>query len=221
VPEPLEAVVFDCDGLLVDTETAWTRAERVLYARRGHEFTVDHKRELLGTSGATARATIERHLGLPAGAGGALQQELHVLVLDEVAAYAPPMPGAVELVRALRARGTPIALASNSPREHVDLALETSGFAGSFAAVVTPEDVGLPKPAPDLYAEAVRRLGAAPAGAVALEDSPTGVASARAAGKFVIGVPSFPGVTLDAAHLVVASLDARGVHDALGLRLAA
>src|SRR4051812_20872071 len=124
-PAPPAAVVFDCDGLLLDTESAWTTGEAVLYRRHGAEFTLDHKRELLGTSGPKARATIERHLGLP-GRGADLAAELLELVLAEVARSAPPQPGARELVAALRTAGVPIGVASNSPWVLVELALRVS-----------------------------------------------------------------------------------------------
>ena len=214
------AVVFDCDGLLLDTESAWTRAEQVLYDRRGIEFTLDHKRELLGTSGPRAQATIERHLGA-AGRGAALLAELNELVLEELARTAPPQPGATELVSALRAHGVPVGVASNSPAPHVELALRVSGFEGAFDAVWTADRVAHPKPAPDVYLESCRSLGAPPDRAVALEDSPTGVAAAVAAGVFVIGIPSLEGITLPEAHLEASSLDDAEVWAAVGLRLAA
>ena len=219
-PDPPAAVVFDCDGLLLDTESAWTRAEDVLYARRGVAFTLEHKQDLIGTSGPAARATFERHLGLP-GQGDELMAELDELVTAEVRRAAPPQPGAVELVAALRRRGTPIGLASNSPARLVELALEVSGMAGRFDSVLTADQVAHPKPAPDIYLESCRRLGAAPENAVALEDSPTGVAAALAAGLFVIGVPSLEGVALESAHRRAPSLASAAVWDALGLRLAA
>src|SRR3954454_13275311 len=114
-PQPPAAVVFDCDGLLLDTESAWTRGEEVLYRRHGREFTLEHKQELLGTSAEKARGIFERHLDAP-GRGDELVAQLFELVLAEVEAHAPPMPGAVELVGALRAEGIPIGLASNSSR---------------------------------------------------------------------------------------------------------
>ncbi len=213
-------MIFDCDGLLVDTETAWTRAERILYARHGVEFTLDHKRELLGTAGPTARAIVERHLGLD-GIGARLEQELHALVAIEIELGAPPMPGAPELIAALRAEGVAIGLASNSPAQLVALSLRTAGFDDVFATVVTADQVAAGKPAPDVYLEACRRLDADPRASVALEDSPTGVAAARAAGLHVIGVPSLDGVDLSAAHLVATSLHAAEVRLATGVRLAA
>lgn len=214
------AVVFDCDGLLLDTESAWSRAEEVLYARRGVTFTLEHKRELLGTAGARAAATFERHLDAP-GEGAALLRQLDALVVEEVRRKASAQPGARELVASLRAQGTPLGLASNSPPQLVALALEVSGFATAFDSILTGHEVPRPKPAPDVYLESCRRLGAPPEASVALEDSPTGVASARDAGLFVVGVPSLPGVELDRADLVAPSLESPEVRAAVGLRIAA
>ena len=210
------AAIFDNDGLTLDTEPAWTRAETALYARHGMPFTIDHKRDLLGTSRAAGIAKLERHLGLP-GRGEALARELHELVMDELVAGAPPMPGAEALLRALRAAGVPVGLASNSSRAFVARALAASGLDGAFDAVVTADDVPRAKPAPDVYLAAAAALGAQPADCAALEDSQTGVAAARAAGMFVIGVPSLPGVRLDEADVVAASLEDPRVWEALGL----
>ena len=210
------AVIFDNDGLTLDTEQAWTRAETTLYARHGLAFTMDHKRDLLGTSRAAGIAKLERHLGLP-GRGEALTRELHELVMEELVAGAPPMPGAEALLRALHAAGVPIALASNSSSELVARALAASGLDGAFDAVVTADDVPRPKPAPDVYLAAAAALGGPPAECAALEDSQTGVAAARAAGMFVIGVPSLPGVRLDEADVVAGSLEDPRVWEALGL----
>jgi HAD superfamily hydrolase (TIGR01509 family) len=211
-----EAVIFDNDGLTLDTEQAWTRAETTLYARHGTAFTMDHKRDLLGAAGAKGRATLERHLGLP-GRGAALADELDGLVLEELQAGAPPMPGAEALLRALRAAGVPVGLASNSSGFFVAQALRVSGLAGAFDVVVTADDVARPKPAPDVYLAAAAALGAAPADCAALEDSHTGVAAARAAGMLAIGVPSLPGVHLDEADVVAGSLEDPRVWEALGL----
>jgi HAD superfamily hydrolase (TIGR01509 family) len=211
------AVIFDNDGLTLDTEHTWTRAESALYARYGTEFTLDHKREMLGTSGEKSALTMERHLGQP-GRGDELRVELRELVHAELdGTGVEPMPGAVELIDALRDSGTPIGLATNSGREFATRALRAAGIYDHFAAVVSAEDVARPKPAPDVYLAAAAGLGAAPEACVALEDSETGVAAAKAAGMTVIGVPSFPGIDLDAADLVVESLRDDPVWDLLGL----
>jgi len=217
---PFAAVAFDNDGLTLDTEQAWTRAEGALWARYGRRFTADHKRDLLGTSRATAARKLERHLDAR-GRGEALMDELHALAMEEVERGAPPMPGAVELVRALRARGTPIGLGTNSAREFASKALAAAGLLDAFDVTVTADEVEHPKPAPDVYLAVARGLGVAPGECVALEDSDTGVAAARAAGMTVVGVPSFPGVELPEADLVVASLRDPALLRLLGLRAAA
>jgi HAD superfamily hydrolase (TIGR01509 family) len=197
------AVLFDNDGLLLDTEVLWTRAEVELFERHGQTFTIEHKRQLIGTSGRTSEAIIERQLGRP-GDGPELMAELHDMVMEAALRGVEPMPGAVELLDALD--GVPLGVASNSPRAFVDRTLEVSGLRGRFGCVLSAEDVAHPKPAPDLYVELARVLGAEASACVALEDSPTGVTAARAAGTFVIGVPSLDGVVLDDAHMVASSL---------------
>jgi HAD superfamily hydrolase (TIGR01509 family) len=117
------------------------------------------------------------------------------------------MIGARDLLEALRHRGTPIGLVSNSPLAFVLRSLELVGFADHFDVVLSAHEVAAPKPAPDPYLEACRRLGVEPGpNVVALEDSPTGVAAARAAGLTVIGVPSIAGVALEEAHHLADSL---------------
>jgi HAD superfamily hydrolase (TIGR01509 family) len=200
------AVIFDNDGLTLDTEHTWTRAESALYARYGTEFTLDHKREMLGTSGEKSALTMERHLGQP-GRGDELRVELRELVHGELdGAGVEPMPGVLELLDALGDAGIPLGLATNSGREFATRALRAADVLDRFSAVVSAEDVERPKPAPDVYLAAAAELGAPPADCVALEDSETGVAAAKAAGMTVIGVPSFPGIDLAEADLVVPSL---------------
>jgi HAD superfamily hydrolase (TIGR01509 family) len=211
------AAIFDNDGLTLDTEHTWTRAESALYARYGTEFTLDHKREMLGTSGAKSALTMERHLGQP-GRGDELRVELRDLVHGELdGAGVEPMPGVIELLDALAEHGLPLGLATNSGREFATRALRAAGVYERFAAVVSAEDVERPKPAPDVYLAAAAELGADPADCVALEDSQTGVAAAKAAGMTVVGVPSFPGIELAEADLVVASLRDPRVWELLGL----
>ncbi len=201
-----DAVVFDNDGLLLDTESVWTRAEQDLFERRGTEFTPADKRELVGTSAEIAGAILERRLGEP-GCAGELIEELNELVVAELEHGVEAMIGARELLHALKSRGTPIGLVSNSPLVFVRRSLEIVGFHDSFDVVLSAHEVAAPKPAPDPYLEACRRLGVEPGPAVvALEDSPTGVAAARAAGLTVIGVPSIEGIALDEAHHLAESL---------------
>jgi HAD superfamily hydrolase (TIGR01509 family) len=214
---PPAAVLFDNDGLTLDTEPAWTRAETALFARHGETFTMEHKRALLGTAPVDAAAKLERMLGRP---GDEMNAELYELVLEEVAAGIEPMPGAVALLAALRAAAVPVGLVSNSRRGFVERGLRAAGLDGAFAVIVTAEEVARPKPAPDAYVAAAVALGAAPSACAVLEDSPTGLAAGRAAGALTIGVPSLPGVRLD-ADVVAASLEDPAVWLALGLQAAA
>jgi HAD superfamily hydrolase (TIGR01509 family) len=212
-----QAVVFDNDGLLLDTEAAWTRAEENLFARRGRVFTVGHKRALIGTSRTTSAVTLEAMLDRP-GEGEALADELHELVMAEALVGVPPRQGAVELVDALRVAGVPLAVASNSRREFVERVLAGAGLLnGHFDAVVTADDVAEPKPAPDLYLAACSALGAAPERSAALEDSPVGVASALAAGLYVVAVPYFADTQIDGASVTARSLADPEVAAALGV----
>ena len=210
-------MVFDNDGLLLDTEDAWTRAEETLFARRGKVFTLDHKRSLIGSARAAAALKLEAMLGLK-GEGEALMDELHGLVMEEALAGVAPRPGALELLGRLLQAGVPVGVASNSQREFVERTLTGAGLLdGRFAAVVSVEDVEKPKPAPDIYLETCRRLGAEPGACAALEDSPTGVAAAAAAGMYVIGVPYFTGAQLPGSDLLADSLADPEVAAALGL----
>jgi len=212
-----QAVVFDNDGLLLDTEAAWTRAEEDLFARRGRAFTAEHKRALIGSSPTTSAVMLEAMLDTP-GEGEALTDELHALVMAEVLAGVPPRPGALELIDALRAAGVRLAVASNSRREFVEHALRTAGLAdGRFDVVVTADDVAAPKPAPDLYLSACSALGAAPEQCAALEDSAVGVASAVAAGLYVVAVPYFADAPIEGASLTAGSLADSEVAAALGV----
>lgn len=211
-----DAIVFDNDGLLLDTEVAWSRAEIRLFRHHGGTFTDEHKRDLIGSSHTVAAGKLEAMLGMP-GQGMALMDELHDLVMEEARAGVDPRPGAVELVDALRDAGIPVAVASNSARDFLDLVLSGAGMADRFAVTVAGDEVAHPKPAPDIYLEACRRLGADPAASVALEDSPTGAAAAQAAGLHVIGVPYLPDMPVPGADLLAGSLADAAVHEACGL----
>ena len=150
---------------------------------------------------------LERRLGEP-GRAAELIEELNVLVVAELEHGVEAMVGARELLHKLKQRGTPIGLVSNSPLAFVaPLAASWSGSRTTSTSCSAPTKSPRPKPAPDPYLEACRRLGVeAGPGVVALEDSPTGVAAARAAGLTVIGVPSIEGVALDEAHHLAESL---------------
>ena len=192
----MRGIVFDNDGLLLDTEPCWTRAEEVVFERHGRTFDLEAKRALVGTAPPTAARVLERLLDVP-GRGEEVSAELYALALVEIANGAEPRPGAVELLRELDGRW-PVAVASNSPRSHLLAGLTRTGLTDAFDVVIGVEDIAEPKPAPDIYLRACELLGIGPADSVALEDSPPGAAAARAAGLYVVGVPSVHGVELEA-----------------------
>ncbi|MEV5140920.1 HAD family phosphatase [Streptomyces syringium] len=190
-----EAVVFDCDGLLVDTEACWTVAETAVFAAHGHPFGPEQKALVIGRTLEDAAKAMAEYLGRP-GASAELAAELLERVRKELSGGVAPLPGAAELVRACRA-AVPIAVASNSPRELLDAALWSAGLADCFTHSFAADEVRSPKPAPELYLTACEALGVPPTCSVAFEDSATGIASARAAGLYVAVVPSLSGADLD------------------------
>ena len=214
-PSPPAAVVFDCDGLLLETESCWTLAEEELFARYGKGFGDAEKRALIGTSVLDGSRILERLLEQP-GRALELGQELLALAERRLLEEATAFPGAEELVLELRER-VPIAVASNTPGRLVRGALACAGLDHCFELVVTADQVPEPKPSPDVYLRACELLGADPARSIGLEDSPTGLAAVRAAGMYAIGIPSFPGIALDGADLVGDSLTDPRVRTALGL----
>jgi HAD superfamily hydrolase (TIGR01509 family) len=200
------AVVFDMDGLLLDTEVLWHRAEVRLFERHGASFTFDDKLTVMGTSAAFTGEFFARRLGQEPEQAAALIAEVSELMHEELQARVDARPGATELVERLRGR-VPLGIASNSPRYLVDTALQSAGFVDVFKVVVTSGDVAHHKPAPDLYLLACERLGVAPADALALEDTASGIASAKAAGLTCIAVPQFAETDVSAADRVVDSLE--------------
>ena len=205
LPPQVSAIVFDCDGLLVDTEPSWTVGEAAVFAENGFDFGPEQKAMIIGKAIADASNTMANYFGRP-GTGADLADHLLELVEEQLLRGLAPMPGVLDLLDAIGDR-VPIAVASNSNRKFLDVSLEGSGLRGRFAVTVSADDVKHHKPAPDLYLEAFARLRAEPASAVALEDSATGVAAARASGAFLLTVPSFPGHPIDSDYLAASLTD--------------
>ncbi len=199
-----DAIVFDCDGLLMDTERCWTVAETAMFARHGLPFGPEDKATLIGRSIPVAATVMAQRFGRP-GEEAEIQAEITALAAHEIAARAEAMPGAHRLIALLAGR-LPLGVASNATRPLLDAALARGRFGGAFAVSIAAEEVPAPKPAPDIYLEACRRLAVVPTRALAFEDSPTGAHAARAAGLKVVGIPTL--ATPDfPADLVVGSLD--------------
>ena len=201
------AVIFDMDGLLLETEDLWHAAESELFRRHGATFTHEDQLALIGTSPEVSSRYYAERLGAPEERGRELFDEMIALMHESVRREVGARPGAVELVARLRELNVPLGLASNSPRYLVDDALATAGLAGAFDAIVTTDDVKRSKPAPDIYLLACERLGVSPSDALALEDSVSGVAAAKAAGLTCIAVPLFAETDVSAADRVVDSLE--------------
>lgn len=204
LPGRFRAVVFDMDGLLLDSEEAWHAAERALLANHGAELTDVDRLASVGRSVDEVIVWYAERIGWGPERVLELRDELIRLVRERYTEIAP-MPGARELIAQLRGR-TRLGLASNTDRSLVDHALAATGLGEAFEVVVTAEDVERPKPAPDLYLFACECLGVRPDEAVALEDSETGVAAAKAAGMWCVAVPQLDGLDVSAADQIVDSL---------------
>ena len=202
------AVLWDMDGLLVDSEPVWTVAEAELAERLGGRWDQDVKAAVVGTRLDVAVPLILRWFGADPTPERVAETSAWLLgrMVQLFAQDLPVMPGALSLLANLRDAGVPQALVSSSYRVLVDAAL-TTGL-GPFALTLAGDEVVHAKPHPEPYLTAAARLGVDPARCVVLEDSPTGAASAHAAGCAVVAVPSVAGVVMtpEPRRLVVASL---------------
>jgi HAD superfamily hydrolase (TIGR01509 family) len=184
----IEAVVFDLDGVLVDSEHVWDAARKELAAERGRPWPEQATRDMMGMSSLEWSRYMHDVVGLPEPPeeiSAEVVRRLEELYRREL----PLIDGAVEAVEQVAERW-PLGLASSSNRELIDLVLELSSLARYFLATVSSEEVPRGKPAPDVYLEAARRLGDSPARSVAIEDSENGIRSAKAAGMRVLAIPN-------------------------------
>ena len=205
---PVEAVVFDMDGVLVESEELWDEARRALALERGLTWPEYAQREMMGMSSLEWSRYMRDRIGLEEP-----PERISTEVAERIEAlyrrHLPLLDSAVEAVRRM-AGSFRLGLASSSNRSIIDLVLELAGIVSEFEVTVSSEEVARGKPAPDVYLEVLRRMAVAPARAAAIEDSTSGILSAKAAGMLVLAFPSpvFPprADALAAAGVVLGSL---------------
>ena len=184
----IEGVIFDLDGVLLDSEHVWDEIREQLARERGGRWHERAQREMMGMSSLEWSRYMHDEIGVPDP-----PEEISAEVVRRLEAvyrdHLPTVPGAREAVERMAERW-PLALASSSNRELIVLALALLGVADRFQAIVSSEEVARGKPAPDVYLEAARRLAVSPDRAAAVEDSHNGIRSAKAAGMRVIAIPN-------------------------------
>jgi HAD superfamily hydrolase (TIGR01509 family) len=215
----IEAVVFDLDGVIIDSEEVWEEVRRGYVAEYGREFLPDTQDRMMGMS----TGEWSRHLAEEVGVPRTPQQvadDVLARMADRYRADLPLIPGSVDAVRRLGARFT-LGLASSSARILIDQVLATAGLTDAFAVTLSTEEVPRGKPAPDVYLAAAEKLGRSPRSCAAVEDSSNGLRSAAAAGMAVIAVPHgvYPPAAdaLATASLVITSLSGLSVKAVVGL----
>ncbi len=186
---PIEAVVFDLDGVLVDTEHLWDEVREELTDEWGGRYTPDAQQAMMGMSSHEWSRYLHEVVGLRE-QPDVINAEVVRRMLARYETELPVVPGAVEAVRRLAAEGFRLALASSSNRELIDAVLRELELTSLFEVTVSSEEVARGKPAPDVYLEAARRLGVEPALCAAVEDSASGIRAAHAAGMRVIAYPN-------------------------------
>jgi HAD superfamily hydrolase (TIGR01509 family) len=212
------ALVFDLDGVLLDSEQVWNQAKEEVVREHGGQWREEAPRRMMGMSSPEWSRYLHDELGVPL-EPDAISDEV-VRRLERI--YRERLPlvdGAAEAVERL-AEALPLGLASSSNREIIALFLELSGLGPRFAVTISSEEVARGKPAPDVYLEVLRGMGADPADSVAVEDSENGIRAAKAAGMRVVALPNphYPPdpAVLAEADEVVGSLHELTVERALG-----
>jgi HAD superfamily hydrolase (TIGR01509 family) len=188
VLQPVAAVVFDLDGLLLDSEQVWREAKERLVHERGGRWSDAAEHDMLGMSSTEWARYMRNELGVPLDESE-ISSEVVRIMGELYERELPILPGADDAVRRIAGRW-PLGLASSSNREIIDLVLREAGWLDLFDVTVASEEVARGKPSPDVYLEAARRLGVSPTDAVAVEDSGPGIRSAHAASLAVVAIPN-------------------------------
>jgi len=184
----VDAVVFDLDGVIVDSEQVWDDVREEYVRETGGTYTDHSAHDMMGMSSPEWSAYMAEELHVP-GTPEEINAAIVARMLERYGEAPPLLPGAVDAVRRIGA-WVPLAIASSSNRELIDVVLRVSGLAADFSATVSSEEVARGKPSPDVYLEAARRLGVQAARCGAVEDSHNGIRSAKAAGMWVVAVPN-------------------------------
>ena len=184
----IEAVVFDLDGILIQTEEIWDEVRERYVRERGGRYDEAAQWAMMGMSSFEWSRFIHEELGVVE-SPERISADVVELLEARYRERLPLIPGAVEAVERMAARFV-LGLASSSNRPLIDVALELAGLTPLFRATVSSEEVARGKPAPDVYLEAARRLGAAPERCAAVEDSHSGIRSAKSAGMLVVAIPN-------------------------------
>jgi HAD superfamily hydrolase (TIGR01509 family) len=187
-PSEIAAVVFDLDGVLLDSEAAWVQVKKEFTEETGGHWKQSAEWDMLGMGSTEWSRYMHDELGVPV-PPEQISSEVAERLAERYRQRLPLLPGAVEAVRSL-AQEWPLALATSSNRNVIDLVLEEADIADAFAATVSSEEVARGKPAPDVYLDAAQRLEVDPGACAAIEDSSNGIRSAHAAGMAVIAIPN-------------------------------
>jgi len=205
----IDAVVFDMDGVIVDSEQVWDDVRQTYTREVGGTFTEEATRAMMGMSSPEWSRYMSESLGVP-GTPEQINADIVARMLERYGQEPPLIPGATDAVRRIAARW-PLAIASSSNRELIDMVLHAAGLHSLFQVTVSSEEVARGKPAPDVYLEAAARLGVEPGRCTAIEDSQAGIRSAKGAGMWVVAVPNphFPpdDEALAQADVVLDSID--------------
>jgi len=184
----IQGFIFDMDGVLIDSEPVYMEQERLSYARHGVVLNETELSRFVGTTQRHMWNAIKTEYGLADSLDG-LMAEHHRLLMDALQSTPlPAMPGVTQLLTALKTAAMPCAVASSSPRELVELILRNAGLQHFFSEIVCGDEVEHSKPDPEIFLMAAKRLGVPPSSCAVIEDSAHGVAAAKAASMFCVGL---------------------------------
>ena len=183
----LEAVLFDMDGVIIDSEPLWSKAEQELLSRRNIRYSPQLKAVMMGRDSSEAVGFLIQHYDLKESVSDVVE-ERNQLIAGLFREFLRPMPHALQLVRSVNAAEIKTGLASSSPKELVDLALSRLNITGLFDFILSGDQVARGKPAADIYLTAARELGVSHENCLVIEDAPHGVAAAKAAGMCCLAI---------------------------------